>query len=68
MSNSKILLADIIISTDTVIRNSKIFKTKILDELNRYCVHGVLHLLGYNDHTLKERLAMRDKEDIYVHS
>ena len=68
INNPKVMIADIIISTDAAIRNSKIFRTKVLAELNRYCVHGVLHLLGYNDSTIKERLAMRKKEDSYVYS
>jgi probable rRNA maturation factor len=62
------MFADIIISTDTAMRNAKIFKTPPPDELNLYAVHGALHLLGYDDHTPKQRKLMRQKEEEYVHT
>jgi len=62
------MLADVIISTDTAIRNSKLYKTTPLFELNLYCLHGVLHLLGYKDSTKKEKKLMRKKEAAYVNS
>lgn len=60
------MLADVVISTDTAIRNAKLFKTTPLFELNLYCLHGVLHLLGYKDKTLKDKKLMRKKESTYV--
>ena len=62
------MCADIIISTDTAMRNARIFKTTPVDELNLYAVHGALHLLGYDDHTPKQRKLMRQKEEEYVHT
>ena len=59
---------DIIISTDTAIRNAHLFKTRPLYELNLYVVHGILHLLGYADRTPKQRQLMRQKEREYVHT
>lgn len=35
-------------------------------ELSRVMVHGVLHLLGYNDGTTVEKLEMRAREDYYL--
>ena len=29
-------------------------------------IHGVLHLLGYNDKTEKEKKEMKEKEDYYL--
>lgn len=29
-------------------------------------IHGVLHLLGYDDHNEKEKLQMREKENYYL--
>ena len=60
------MFADIVISTDTAIRNAKIFKTTQLNELYLYVVHGVLHLLGYDDRTQKQRQIMQKKEKEYV--
>ena len=57
------LFADIVISTDRAISNAKIFKTSPLYELYLYVVHGVLHILGYDDKTKKDRLLMRKREE-----
>jgi probable rRNA maturation factor len=59
---------DIVISTDAVVRNSKIFKTTHLYELYLYVVHGMLHLLGYGDKTPRQRQIMRQKEKEYVNT
>jgi len=66
--NRKEILADIVISTDTAISNAKIFKTAPLYELNLYVVHGLLHLLGYNDKTAKQRKLMQQKAEIILNS
>lgn len=55
-------LADIIVSTDTVISNSGIFKTAPLYELFFCVIHGILHVLGYEDDTEKKRLIMHKKQ------
>lgn len=57
------LFADIVISTDTAARNARIFKTSSSYELYLYVVHGMLHLLGYDDRTKKDKLIMRKKEE-----
>jgi probable rRNA maturation factor len=62
-----LLRADIVISADTAERNAKIYKTSIPFELNLYVAHGLLHLLGYNDHSKKETILIRKKEAKYVH-
>jgi probable rRNA maturation factor len=62
------LSADIIVSTDTALRNAKIFKTTPSYELSLYSIHGLLHLLGYDDHSLKDRKIIREKELEYVHT
>jgi len=59
--------ADIIISTQTAIRNAKAFKTTPLFELNLYLVHGLLHILGYDDKTHQQRKLIRRKEKQYVY-
>lgn len=62
------IFADIIISADTAKRNAAYFKTSPLDEVNLYAAHGVLHALGYNDVTAKERALMHKKEKAYVNT
>ena len=36
------------------------------EELNRVIVHGVLHLIGYDDHTEADKKEMRSKENYYL--
>lgn len=58
-----IISGDIIISIDRVKENSKSFNSSFDDELHRVIIHGVLHLIGYNDKTDKEQQLMREKEN-----
>ena len=58
--------ADIYISIDRVRDNSKRFKVQVKKELARVMIHGILHLMGYNDHDDEGMLKMREKEDLYL--
>lgn len=55
--------ADIFISIETVESNSYKFETSFQQELMRVIIHGVLHLLGYNDSDEENRQLMRKKEN-----
>lgn len=57
---------DIFISIDRVQENAVDFKTDFEQELHRVIVHGLLHFMGYNDHTEEEKNTMRQKEDEYL--
>ena len=57
------IFADIIISTDRAIDDARIYKTSPLYELYLYVIHGMLHLLGYDDKSKKDRLIMHKKEE-----
>ena len=59
----KTVSADIYISIDTVHNNCLIYKVPFDNELRRVMIHGVLHLLGFNDHTTSQKLEMTTKED-----
>lgn len=61
-----ILSGDLFISIDTVRDNAEFYKTEFNDELNRVIVHGLLHLIGYDDHTPVEQKIMREKENYYL--
>ena len=56
------IFADIVISTDRAIDNAGAFHTTPYFELYLYVIHGVLHILGYDDKTKKDKLLMRKKE------
>ncbi len=59
----KTIEADIFISTDRVKENSQSQNIVFEDELARVLVHGVLHLMGWNDKTNDLKKEMRKKED-----
>jgi len=56
------IAGDIVISTDAALKNHKEFKTTVSEELALYIIHGILHLIGYDDHNKKDILKMRKKE------
>ena len=57
---------DIFISIERVKENAKSFKISFPWELNRVLIHGILHLLGYQDKTPSQKKEMRSKEDYYL--
>ena len=64
--NKNIILADIMISTQEALKQARNFKTTPDHELSLYVVHGLLHILGFNDHTRTQIKLMRKKESQYV--
>ena len=64
--NTEIISGEIFISLDRVLDNAKKFEVSPTKELARVLVHGILHLVGYNDKTVKEKKIMRTKEDYYI--
>ena len=57
---------DLFISIDSVRENALHYETRFEDELDRVMVHGLLHLIGYDDHTPEDTALMRQKEDYYI--
>jgi rRNA maturation RNase YbeY len=64
--NDNLIAGDVLISTERVEENARTYEVTFLKELQRVMVHGLLHLLGYNDKTKKEREMMQKKEDYYL--
>ncbi len=60
------LSGDLFISVDSVRENSIEYGTEFKDELNRVIVHGLLHLIGYDDHSEEDIAMMRKKENYYL--
>ena len=54
---------DIFISIERVEANARELGIDFDDELNRVLIHGVLHLMGFQDKTTKDKSLMRKKED-----
>tara|TARA_Y100001970_G_scaffold242289_1_gene306553 strand:- start:5146 stop:5592 length:447 start_codon:yes stop_codon:yes gene_type:complete len=55
---------EIYISIDDVHENSKKYNVSFDDEFKRVLIHGVLHILGFDDKTQKEKKEMTKLENI----
>lgn len=62
----KTVSGDLFISIDSVRDNAMEYGTEFEDELNRVMVHGILHLIGYDDHNDADQAEMRRKENYYL--
>jgi probable rRNA maturation factor len=56
------ILGDVIISVDTAARQADSQRVAVEDELALLGVHGILHLLGYDDSTEEGADRMRERE------
>lgn len=54
---------ELFISYQDAERNSKKYKVSLNKELNRLIIHGILHLVGYNDYTASEKKIMKTLEN-----
>jgi probable rRNA maturation factor len=61
-----VLEGDIYISVDRVRENAETFHADFETEMRRVLVHGLLHLMGYEDSDESLKKAMRVKEDEYL--
>ncbi|MGD0094401.1 MAG: rRNA maturation RNase YbeY, partial [Planctomycetota bacterium] len=51
-------LGEIVVSYETAQREATARGLAVEEELGRYCLHGLLHLLGYEDQDRAARKAM----------
>ncbi|MDH3004669.1 MAG: rRNA maturation RNase YbeY [Candidatus Shikimatogenerans sp. JK-2022] len=64
--NNKIIYGDIYISVDQVLYNTIVLKNFFSNEIKKVIIHSLLHLLGYNDNNLINKILMINKENIYL--
>ncbi len=57
------LSGDLFISVDSVRENAAYYDVEFHVELRRVIVHGLLHLMGYEDHSDEDITQMRAKEN-----
>ncbi len=62
-----LLHGEIFVCVDEAVSQARRFRTTWQSELVRYVVHGVLHLLGYEDLHRRTRRKMKVAEDTLVH-
>ena len=55
-------LGEVVISVETARRWAPEFGNRWDEELFLYLIHGILHLKGYRDSTVREKLKMQRKE------
>jgi probable rRNA maturation factor len=58
-----ILAGELFICVDDAISQAKQFKANWQSETVRYVIHGVLHLLGHDDHRVAARRKMKREEN-----
>tara|TARA_B110000263_G_scaffold169129_1_gene147324 strand:+ start:6668 stop:7108 length:441 start_codon:yes stop_codon:yes gene_type:complete len=57
---------EVYISIEDVLENSKLYSKTFNEEFSRIVIHGLLHLLGYDDKTKKEKDNMTLLEEKYL--
>ena len=65
-SANKFVIGEIVISTEMAVKNAKVFGNDLRNEVALYITHGILHLLGYDDHRSKEIKRMRARERMII--
>ena len=63
MSEEDVIEGDIFVSIDRIKDNAKKLNVTFENELHRVLIHGVLHLIGYDDKTPELKKKMRKAED-----
>lgn len=58
-----LISSEFCLSLDRIAENSLNFGRPFESELLRVIIHGVLHLMGFDDHTDEDRAKMRSKEE-----
>jgi probable rRNA maturation factor len=54
---------EIFISIDEAELNASIFKVHLKNEITRLIIHGILHLIGYDDQQKKDKIIMKRMEN-----
>jgi probable rRNA maturation factor len=57
---------EIYISLEEAHENARLYKTTPLEEITRLVIHGILHLLGFNDQEQEEKRKMKKIENNLV--
>jgi rRNA maturation RNase YbeY len=65
-ADGPVVEGEVYVDLDTAAERHEEFDTSFEQEAYRYVVHGVLHLIGYDDATETEQATMHEKEDQYL--
>lgn len=61
-----ILEGEVFISIQDALQNSKKFKVSLDNEILRLVIHGILHLIGYDDKKPTDKVKMKKEENRLV--
>jgi rRNA maturation RNase YbeY len=65
-TSGNLLSGDLFISIDRVKENALLLSQHFEFELMRIIIHGILHLMDYDDKTIAKKKIMTQKEDEYL--
>jgi len=65
-NDGKYISGDLFISVDRVNENARNLEVELNSEFLRVMIHGILHLMGFNDNSDEEERQMRLEEDKYL--
>ena len=66
-SEGKTISGDVFISMEQVRLNAETYHVSLDEEQRRVMIHGILHLMAYNDASKEEQRIMREKENEALH-
>lgn len=67
-NEGEIVNGEVYVSLDRVKENSQNYNVSLESELLRVLIHGVLHLVGYDDSDVNSKSEMRKMEDYWLGS
>lgn len=65
-NSGNVVNGEVYISLETVKENAMNYNVSLRNELIRVFIHGVLHLVGYDDKTQEEKIEIRRMEDLWL--